>query len=65
MTIHNTSETEKDKRDAANPSPKRSRASGHSRIADVARLAEVSAQTVSRFYRDPAVVSQLGNFRLD
>jgi LacI family gluconate utilization system Gnt-I transcriptional repressor len=37
--------------------PRRSRASGEVRIEDVARLAEVSAQTVSRFFRDPSVVS--------
>lgn len=36
---------------------RRSRGTGHVRIEDVARDANVSAQTVSRFFRDPALVS--------
>jgi LacI family transcriptional regulator, gluconate utilization system Gnt-I transcriptional repressor len=37
---------------------RRSRGTGHVRIEDVARSAQVSAQTVSRFFRDPALVSE-------
>jgi len=36
---------------------RRSRGTGHARIEDVARHAQVSAQTVSRFFRDPRQVS--------
>src|SRR4051794_16296683 len=37
---------------------RRSRSTGHVRIEDVARAAEVSAQTVSRYFRDATQVSQ-------
>ena len=48
----------------ADREPRRSRASGRARIEDVARLAEVSAQTVSRYYREPAAVSADASARI-
>ena len=52
---------------AGDPAPRvrRSRGSGHVRIEDVAREAAVSAQTVSRFFRNPGQVSAETAARID
>ncbi|WP_293859536.1 LacI family DNA-binding transcriptional regulator [uncultured Alsobacter sp.] len=42
---------------AERPAGRRSRSTGHVRIEDVARAANVSAQTVSRYFRHPGSVS--------